>query len=612
MTRMILYLLFLLLTACTHAKAEVLPMLEVGPASSEAVVLPFLRHLKIYPSEKSGSHDESVRGTLRHLINKPLRYGSLWINNQSGKDLKLFVSNDLPMKTLQIAGPFSQLPEDAKSIPFSDSVNLPKGRSALLVAFESGKILTRFDPYLSTEDAYAARREKRQLVILCMAGIMIGTWFYNFFLTIIAGYRNYVYFLLGSLFLDLFVCSMVDLPTQLKSSKTDSLILETWYFWLGLLLYFFTKFLLSRTPIADYRKKRALLPAKALIVSCVLAYFSIKPFPNFWDFIHPILIVGAILVPYYILAIFIRSPLHRQEAIYSIFSWSPLGICGIILVLFYFGLTPPNVLYPALFVAASIQLILTTSFLFALRFQEEKNSQTRLDQLLSIAKDVQRLLVPSAIDTATGSGVLALRHTTSSSHLSGNWGHAWQTTDGSTNVILGNVDGKGPRAALAVASIITLVKEGVRNNLDLKESLAEIGTTLWSVYRGTCSSSVTAFHIDSNGYMESFAGESVGWFLARQGQVSHETGRGSPLGISSILKLRFTKMQLTQGDTIIAILDATSRSSREVKKLASNLKELVNQAKDPKDICESVLAHIKKNGSTDDTTVLAYTFKIGA
>jgi len=112
--------------------------------------------------------------------------------------------------------------------------------------------------------------------------------------------------------------------------------------------------------------------------------------------------------------------------------------------------------------------------------------------------------------------------------------------------------------------------------------------------------------------MESFAGESVGWFLARQGQVAHETGRGSPLGISSILKLRFTKMQLNQGDTIIAILDANSRSSREVKRLAINLKDLMIQAKDPKDICESVLAHIKRNGSTDDTTVLAYTFKIGA
>jgi hypothetical protein len=163
-----------------------------------------------------------------------------------------------------------------------------------------------------------------------------------------------------------------------------------------------------------------------------------------------------------------------------------------------------------------------------------------------------------------------------------------------------------------VASIITLVKEGVRNNLDLKESLAEIGTTLWSVYRGNCSSSVTAFHIDPNGYLESFAGESVGWFLARQGQVAHESGRGSPLGISSFLKLRFTKMQLTQGDTIIAILDATSRSSREIKRLANNLKNLVIETKDPKDICESVLAHIKKNGSTDDTTVLAYTFKMGA
>jgi hypothetical protein len=609
---MVLYLMAFLLSVGADAKEEVSPTLKVGPASSESIFLPILRHLKIYPSEKSGAHDDAIRGSLRHLINKPLRYGSLWIDNQSGRDLKLFVSNDLPMKTLEIAGPFDQLPEDTKNITFSDSVNLPRGRSALLIAFESGKILTRFDPFLSTEEAYLARKEKRQLVILSMAGIMIGTWFYNFFLTIIAGYRNYVYFLLGSLFLDLFVCSMVDLPTQLKTARTDSWILETWYFWLGFLLYFFTKFLLSRTPIPEYRKKRALLPAKTLIVSCVLAYFSIKPFPQFWDFVQPVLIVGAILVPYYTLAIFIRSPLHRQEALYSIFSWSPLGLCGIILVLFYFGFTPPNLLYPALFIAASIQLILTTSFLFALRFQEEKNSQTRLDQLLHIAQDVQRLLVPSAIDTATDSGVLALRHTTSSSHLSGNWGHAWQNKDGSTNVILGNVDGKGPRAALAVASIITLVKEGVRTNLDLKETLAEIGSTLWSIYRGTCSSSVTAFHIDSNGYMESFAGESVGWFLARQGQVAHETGRGSPLGISSILKLRFTKMQLNQGDTIIAILDANSRSSREVKRLAINLKDLMIQAKDPKDICESVLAHIKKNGSTDDTTVLAYAFKIGA
>ena len=609
---MVLYLMFLLLTASAEAKAEMPPTLEVGLASTEAVVLPILGHLKIYPNEKSGSYDDFIKGNIPNLLNKPLRYGSLWIDNQSGKDLQLFVSNDLPMKTLQIAGPFVQLPEDTKSISFSDSVNVPKGRSALLVAYESGKILTRFEPYLSTEKVLLARRENRQLVILCTAGIMIGTWFYNFFLTIIAGYRNYVYFLLGSLFLDLFVFSVVDLPTQLKTASTDSLILETWYFWLGLLLYFFIKFLLSRTPIAEYRKKRALLPAKALIVSCVLAYFSISPFPKFWEFVHPVLIIGAISVPYYVLAVFIRSPLHRQEGLYGIFSWSPLGVCGIILVLFYLGFTPPDLLYPGLFIAASIQLILTTSFIFALRFQEEKNSQTRLDQLLSIAHDVQRLLVPSILDTTTDSGVLALRHNTSSSHLSGNWGHAWQTTDGSTNVILGNVDGKGPRAALAVASIITLVKEGVRNNLDLKESLAEIGTTLWSVYRGTCSSSVTAFHIDSNGYLESFAGESVGWFLARQGKVVHETGRGSPLGISSILKLRFTKMQLTQGDTIIAILDATSRSSREIKRLAGNLKDLATHAKDPKDICESVLAYIKKNGSTDDTTVLAYTFKKGA
>ena len=608
MYRFVLLVIFSLLFSALKVRAEPHHDLIVSPDSAEKLSVPVVGYLRFMPESQEVGDIDEVKGALPRLLNKPLRYAYLWITNTGEKDIQLFVSNNLPMKVLQIAGPFPQLPETGNNLTFGPSVRIPKGRSSVLFAFESGKLMTRFDPYLSTKDVFLAHKERRQVLILAMMGIMIGTWLYNFFLTLIAGYKNYGYFLLGSLFLDLFVCSLTGLPTELQTSLTDPYLLETWYFWLGFLLYFLTKFLLTRSPLTDTRRKLLILPSKMLIIACICAYFSIPRIPRFWEFLHPIFIVGAIIVPYYILASLIRSPLHRREGMYSVFSWSPLGVCGVVIVLFYMGSLPSNLIYPGMFAAASMQTVLTTSFLIALRFQEDKNNQTRLDQLLSIAQDVQTLLVPSQVDTTSPSGTLALRHTSSSSQLSGNWGHAWQTPDGATNVMLGNVDGKGPRAALAVASIISLVKESVRNNLDLKESLAEISTTLWSIYRGSCSSSVTAFHIDHKGYLESFGGESVGWFLARAGKVSHESGRGSPLGISSILKLRFTKVQLHPGDTVIAILDATSRSSREIKRLASNLKTLTTQTQNPQDLCEAVLKQIKKRGGTDDTTVLTYTY----
>lgn len=604
--------IFLLLLSYATFGVERQSDLVLGSVPDGAKTIPILKHLSYLPSSRENHDTSDVDGALPGLINKPRRYASIWIDNQSDRDLQLFLMNDLPMKHLQIAGPFRQLPENDKDALFSSSARVPTGRSAFVIAFESGKILTRFAPYLCTEETFLSRNDKRQLLILCMMGIMLGTWLYNLFLTLIAGYNNYGYFLIGSLFLDLFVCSVVGIPAPFKTSMTDTYLLEGWFFWLGLLLYFFTKFLLARTPLSESRKKRLKVPSQLLLVACILAYFGIPPIPRFWDFIHPILIVGAIFVPYTLLVNLFKSPQHRREGLFSVFSWSPLGICGVVIVLFYLGLTSSSLIFPGLYAAAAMQLILTTSFLFALRFQEEKNNQTRLDQLLTIAQDVQTLLVPAEVNLASDTGVLALRHTSRSSQLSGNWGHAWDMADGSTNILLGNVDGTGPRAALAVASIISLVKESIRTNLDLKESLAEISTTLWSIYRGTCASSVTAFHIDKRGYLESFAGKSVGWFLTRGGQVSHESGRGSPLGISSILKLRYTKVQLLPGDTIIAILDATSRSSRELKKLASNLMMLEKMHQNPQDLCEAVLLQIKKGGSTDDTTVLAYTFKTGA
>jgi phosphoserine phosphatase RsbU/P len=259
-------------------------------------------------------------------------------------------------------------------------------------------------------------------------------------------------------------------------------------------------------------------------------------------------------------------------------------------------LTKPFVLMPGPAVG--------TIFIFALllflirRFSFARQEETRLSSEFESARNIQSLLFPAKPPVTPGFAIESVY--LPASEVGGDFFQIMPANDGSLLVVVGDVSGKGLKAAMTVGAIIGALRGcSVRNPAEV---LAHLNRVLHGQITGfvTC----TAALIAPNGNMNLANAGNLAPYCNGQ-ELNGESGL--PLGITPDVHYSETPFQLNRGDHLTFVSDGVVEATNECRELFGFQRTQAISTQSASAIAQAA----KQFGQHDDITVLTLTPSLG-
>lgn len=200
----------------------------------------------------------------------------------------------------------------------------------------------------------------------------------------------------------------------------------------------------------------------------------------------------------------------------------------------------------------------------ALRLEQE-NLTARLEGSLALGKAVQKLLLPPDLQGTFRQFTYHMRY---QPHLkmAGDWLFTWQVSNREIRFVIGDVMGKGPSAAIPVASIIGILKDCESQKLSLEESLSKINQRLIQLFGYHITSTAAAIALHYDGRCELYNAGSPGWFLASQEGIDFFMLRSNPLGLTESTQIAKYSFQIPANSILFTFTDGYLEGSRELNR----------------------------------------------
>jgi serine phosphatase RsbU (regulator of sigma subunit)/CHASE2 domain-containing sensor protein len=201
---------------------------------------------------------------------------------------------------------------------------------------------------------------------------------------------------------------------------------------------------------------------------------------------------------------------------------------------------------------------------------EEENKKIQLEQSLALGRTVQDLLLPKKYDGAFGQFSYEMKYTPS--HImGGDWVYIWNVSDEECRVIMGDVMGKGPSAAIPVAIIIGVLKEAELTKLSMSRAIELINERLIDLFGSQISSTCAAIVLRKHGRIDLYNAGTPGWFLsaAEKSEVYHL--RSNPLGIDAKFTAVMDSFEMPPHGLIFTFTDGYLEGSRAIRRLIRQL-----------------------------------------
>ena len=143
-------------------------------------------------------------------------------------------------------------------------------------------------------------------------------------------------------------------------------------------------------------------------------------------------------------------------------------------------------------------LALFASILFAVYHYvlEQQARNAALEQEMQSAREIQQVLIPEVLPSLEGYGITSAY--TPAQEVGGDFFQILANRDGSTIVALGDVSGKGLKAAMNVATIVGVIRAEATNTSSPGEMLGTLNRCLTGRMQGGFATSIV-FRLDSNG-----------------------------------------------------------------------------------------------------------------
>lgn len=205
----------------------------------------------------------------------------------------------------------------------------------------------------------------------------------------------------------------------------------------------------------------------------------------------------------------------------------------------------------------------------ALRLEEE-NTKIKLKERLNLGRAVQEILLPDSMCFSFDSFKLTM-HYQAAQEMSGDWIYVWRINEFEVRVLLGDVVGKGPSAAIPVAVIIGILGECEKLGLSVEEAFSRINDRLIELFSKQITSTCAAISIVKGQSIRFYNAGSPGWFLLQKSGVRHLALRSSSLGITEKNQVALEIIDASELNWAFAFSDGYLEGARAYHRLLKKL-----------------------------------------
>lgn len=235
---------------------------------------------------------------------------------------------------------------------------------------------------------------------------------------------------------------------------------------------------------------------------------------------------------------------------------------------------------------------------------EKEHERLKLEGFLSLGKTVQKLLLPNQLQGVFGDYRYKMYYNPSLK-MAGDWLHVWNDTKGQLRIFMGDVVGKGPSAAIPVASIITILHECQELDLDPDETFQRLNRKLIELYKGLVTTTAQAVVLTEDHRCIIYNAGSSGWFVKKQKETQAHNMRSNPLGMMDKLIIPSKEIEFTKRtDILFSFTDGYIESSREMRSFKRKL-DTFNANRLSIEALHQLLIDCQRNSEAkDDKTLL--------
>lgn len=249
---------------------------------------------------------------------------------------------------------------------------------------------------------------------------------------------------------------------------------------------------------------------------------------------------------------------------------------------------------------ASIALIgIVTLAVYVRALIQDRREKLRLAGEFEAARAVQQVLIPDQIPPVAGFQVDSIYKP--AGEVGGDFFQIVPNHDRSTLVVLGDVSGKGLKAAMTVSLIVGMVR--AMSNLSLRPAdlLTELNHWLVGRLQGGFVTCIALLLNESGGCLLASAGHPAPFLRHREIDLPGTL----PLGLASSPQYQETSIHLEIGDRLVLYTDGLIEARNEAGELFSFERSQALLASSP-DITHAAEA-AQRFGQDDDITILAFT-----
>jgi hypothetical protein len=240
------------------------------------------------------------------------------------------------------------------------------------------------------------------------------------------------------------------------------------------------------------------------------------------------------------------------------------------------------------FVAASISE--------ARRYLKAQTEKLSLESEMAAAREVQRVMVPESLPAVSGYAIESVYRP--ASEVGGDFFQVIPLKSGRTLVVIGDVSGKGLRAAMIVSLIVGMLRAACDFTEEPAEILAELNRRLYGRTQGAFATCLAVRLEDAGGLTLANAGHLPPYLNGMEFPFAGSV----PLGLVENSKYEQTGLEIRVGDRVVLVTDGIAEARNKQRELLgfSRVEGLLQEGATAKSVAEVAQQH----GQEDDLTVI--------
>jgi hypothetical protein len=297
----------------------------------------------------------------------------------------------------------------------------------------------------------------------------------------------------------------------------------------------------------------------------------------------------------------------KKIGIFYIFGSLPVALSAAfaIIAFFYF----PQYYFWSLvtLLGGTLFYLIGLSVIFGTTASYTRINRAKLEQSLELGRSVQSLLLPHLVVQSGEGGEHLFRYIPYEKQMSGDWVNHWIADDGAQNYLIGDVTGKGPQAALAVAMIASIINHHKAMRSNLLTCMEDINKMLYQAFRGEITTTASGVSVAQGGDRATFVNAAgCGWFVWKRQKILHILGRGCLLGHSAHFFVEAKVLGLEPQDTFFSLTDGLCPSLRVMSHLVKGLQIRCRREDGLDQLSQYIIAFSHQFGLEDDQAFFVY------